>query len=130
MQVSPINQQNYKSNPSFQQLFKQVKTPLIVEAVEKVLAPVGNEVSPIMTRAAKDNIFIGEIEDELLLGVESGAGENWTYESDFLKPEITETAETFAGRITAVFDRLFRQVNDYPNFVADVRKYLNPPQAK
>lgn len=130
MRVNQINQQNYKANPSFQQLIKTVKSPVIVEAVAKVLAPTGNDVSPIMARAAKEKITIGEIEGELLLGVESGEGENWTYVSDFLKPEITETAEIFAGKIKAAFDGLFKRVDDYPDFVANVKKYLNAPQSE
>lgn len=130
MRINQINLQNHKSSPAFQQLINTVRTPLIVEAVTKVLAPIGDEVSPIMARAAKDNILIGEIEDELYLGVESGLGEKWTYVEDILKPEITETAETLVTKIKAAFDGLFKRVDDYPDFVADVKKYLNAPQSE
>lgn len=130
MQINRVNQQNYKSNPSFQELTKVVKTPLIVEAVEKALAPTEHYMSPIIARAAGGKVLIGEVEDELLLGVESGRGENWVYESDFLKPEPAETAETFAEKIKAAFDELFKRVDNFPNFVADVKKYLNAPQSE
>lgn len=125
--MNQINQRNYKSNPSFQQLVKRVKTPLIVEAVEKALATTGDEVSPIMARAAKENIYISEIEDHIHLGVESGEGEKAIYEDEFLKPEITETAETLAAKIKAAFDALFKRVDNYPTLVANVKKYLNAP---
>lgn len=127
MKVNQINQQNHKSNPSFQELINTAKTPLMVEAVKKALAPTENYMSPIIARAAGGKVLIHEMEDELLLGVESGAGENWTYEEKFLKPNVAETAETFAARIKTAFDGLFKRVDDYPNFVADVKKYLNAP---
>lgn len=130
MQVNQINQRNYKTNPSFQQLTNTVKTPLIVEAVEKALAKTGDEVSPIISRAMKEDILIGEIEDELLLGVESGTGKNWTYVDAFLKPEPTETVETLAAKIKAAFDGLFTRVDNHPKFVEDVEKYLNAPQVE